>query len=79
MSKRLYQPNVKSLRTTAQQQKDFKVFKLEIESAAVMALKAQKELRGVYKVVIGNMECLFYPRDEKVIKKQMKTFTTTRW
>ncbi len=78
MSK-LYQPNVKSLRPTVQQQRGFKLFKLEVESAATMALKAQKELAGVYKVMIGSMECIFYPLNQRAIDKAMKRFTTTRW
>lgn len=79
--RRLYQPNVKSLRPTAQQQRDFKTFKLEVESAAIMALKANKFTKGIvpFKATIGNMKCLFYPRDQHSIDRAINSFTTTRW
>lgn len=82
---RLYQPSLKGLRPTAKEQREFKLFKLEVESAAIMALKAQAYARSVdnpfvpFKATIGNMECIFYPRDQKAIDKALGQWTTTRW
>jgi hypothetical protein len=79
---RLYQPNVKSLRPTAQQKRELKAFKLEVEKRARNAYAMRKvygTCLGGVEATIGNMECLFYPRNQKAIDKALGRWATTRW
>lgn len=60
---------------TVEEKKIFKEFKSKVDLEAINALA----LGGRYRVMIDNMDCIFYPNNQQAIDKAMRNFKTTVW
>ena len=65
---------------TAQQQRWFKEFKEEVRVEAQKALDSSIgwERKGM-EVKIGNMECVFYPLNQKILNEVIRCFPVSKW
>ncbi len=64
-------------RPTAQQQKYFKDFKAQVRKEAEYSFSMPRY--PGHRVMIGNMDCLFYPLHQTAVDNALKTFKTTVW
>ena len=68
---------------TAKEKRIFKEFKFNVKASAEFALSLvnlyHHDRYPGYKVKISNMDCIFYPLNQKEIDKAMRKFKTTVW